>query len=68
MDRRRFLLTSLAGAFAPLAGEAQQAGKVWRVGIFATANPRVYDDIVDALRKTQAPAPLPYFLGADFVK
>ena len=34
MDRRRFLLTSLAGAFAaPLAAEAQQVGKVYRVGI-----------------------------------
>jgi|SoiMethySBSTD1v2_1073268.scaffolds.fasta_scaffold148062_2 ABC-type uncharacterized transport system substrate-binding protein len=34
MDRRRFLLTSLAGAFAvPLAAGAQQAGKVYRVGI-----------------------------------
>ena len=33
MDRRRFLLTSLAGALAaPLAAEAQQAGKVYRVG------------------------------------
>jgi putative tryptophan/tyrosine transport system substrate-binding protein len=35
MDRRRFLLISLAGAVAaPLAVEAQQAGKVWRVGLF----------------------------------
>jgi putative tryptophan/tyrosine transport system substrate-binding protein len=34
MDRRRFILTSLAGAFAPpLAVEAQQPGKVYRVGI-----------------------------------
>ena len=36
MDRRRFLLTSLAGALAaPLAGEAQQAakGKVYRIGL-----------------------------------
>jgi putative ABC transport system substrate-binding protein len=34
MDRRRFLLTSLAGAVAaPLAAEAQQAGKVYRIGI-----------------------------------
>ena len=33
MDRRRFLLTSLAGAIAsPLAAEGQQAGKVWRIG------------------------------------
>ena len=36
MDRRRFLLTSLAGVLAaPLAAEAQQAGKVYRVGILA---------------------------------
>jgi putative tryptophan/tyrosine transport system substrate-binding protein len=34
MDRRRFLLTSLAGALAaPRAAEAQQPGKVYRVGI-----------------------------------
>jgi putative ABC transport system substrate-binding protein len=34
MDRRRFLVTSLAGAFAaPLSAQAQQAGKVYRVGI-----------------------------------
>jgi hypothetical protein len=34
MDRRRFLLTSLAGALAaPLAAGAQQAGRVARVGI-----------------------------------
>ena len=33
MDRRRFLLTSLAGALAvPPATGAQPAGKVWRVG------------------------------------
>ncbi len=33
MDRRRFLLTSLAGALAaPRAAEAQPAGKVWRIG------------------------------------
>ena len=34
MDRRRFLLTSLAGVLtAPLAAETQQAGKVWRIGL-----------------------------------
>jgi hypothetical protein len=33
MDRRRFLLTSLAGALAaPLGVEAQQTGKVYRIG------------------------------------
>jgi putative ABC transport system substrate-binding protein len=37
MDRRRFLLTSLAGALAlPLAAEAQQDRKVYRIGYLAT--------------------------------
>jgi putative tryptophan/tyrosine transport system substrate-binding protein len=36
MDRRRFLLTSLAGVLAaPFAAAAQQAGKVYRVGILS---------------------------------
>ena len=36
MDRRRFVLTSLAGALArPLATEAQQAARVYRIGILA---------------------------------
>jgi hypothetical protein len=36
MDRRRFLLTSLAGALAaPLAVEAQQAGRMYRIGTFS---------------------------------
>jgi hypothetical protein len=34
MDRRRFLLTSLAGVLAaPFAPGAQPAGKVYRIGI-----------------------------------
>jgi hypothetical protein len=38
MDRRRFLLTSLAGAVAaPLAAEAQETGKVYRLGYVAPA-------------------------------
>jgi putative ABC transport system substrate-binding protein len=38
MDRRRFLLTALAGALAaPLATQAQQATKMYRVGILSTA-------------------------------
>jgi putative ABC transport system substrate-binding protein len=37
MDRRRFLLISLAGALtAPLAAEAQHVGKVYRIGILTT--------------------------------
>jgi putative ABC transport system substrate-binding protein len=40
MDRRRFLLTSLGGAFAaPLVAEAQQAGKVWRIGFLGSGTP-----------------------------
>jgi putative tryptophan/tyrosine transport system substrate-binding protein len=39
MDRRRFLLTSLAGALAaPLAAEAQQTGKIPRIG-YLTVGP-----------------------------
>src|SRR6266705_5351969 len=39
MDRRRFLLTSLAGALAgPLGAEAQQADKTARVGYLTTAD------------------------------
>jgi putative ABC transport system substrate-binding protein len=37
MDRRRFLLTSVVGAIAgPLVVEAQQAGRIARIGVLAT--------------------------------
>jgi putative tryptophan/tyrosine transport system substrate-binding protein len=40
VDRRRFLLTSLAGALvAPLAAEAQPAGKVARIGVLLFGTP-----------------------------
>ena len=40
MDRRSFLLTSVAGAFAaPLAVGAQQAGKVPRIAVLTTSSP-----------------------------
>jgi putative tryptophan/tyrosine transport system substrate-binding protein len=35
MDRRRFVVTSLAGAVAPLGAEAQRPGKVYRLGTLA---------------------------------
>ena len=39
MDRRRFLLTSVAGALAaPLATEAQQAARITRIGYLQTDN------------------------------
>ena len=40
MDRRRFLLTSLAGALAaPLGVEGQQAGRVYRLGVLRQTVP-----------------------------
>jgi len=52
MDRRVFIGTLVSGLLAaPLAAEVQQAGKVWRVGVLVTANPRVYDGFVDELRR-----------------
>ena len=45
MDRRRFLLTSLAGSLAaPLGADAQQAGKVYRVGVLSSGSVAL-DDI-----------------------
>jgi putative ABC transport system substrate-binding protein len=42
MDRRRFLVTSLAAALAaPLAGRAQQAGKVYRIGLLSPTSQAV---------------------------
>jgi hypothetical protein len=44
MDRRRFLLTSLAGALAaPLAAEGQQARKVYRIGWLGITPPAPSD-------------------------
>jgi len=44
MDRRRFLLTSLAGAFAaPLAVAAQQGSKTARVGVLVAGPPQAVD-------------------------
>ena len=52
MDRRVFIGTLVSGLLAaPLAADVQQAGKVWRVGVLVTANPRVYDGSVDELRR-----------------
>ena len=39
MDRRAFLGTLTGGLLAaPLAAEAQQRGKVWRIGVLSTAD------------------------------
>jgi putative tryptophan/tyrosine transport system substrate-binding protein len=51
MDRRRFLLTSLAGVLAaPLAAEGQQAGKVWRIGWLSPPSAETGASALDALR------------------
>ena len=51
VDRRRFLLISLAGVLAgPLAGEAQQAGKVYRIGVLGNENNRPWDGFRQGLR------------------
>jgi putative tryptophan/tyrosine transport system substrate-binding protein len=44
MDRRRFLLTSLAIFAAPHNIEAQRAGRLWRVGILAAGSASARDD------------------------
>jgi putative ABC transport system substrate-binding protein len=52
MDRRRFLVTSLAGALIPpLAAEAQQAGKVSRVGYLRSTRPVPGDPSEEAFRE-----------------
>ena len=50
MDRRRVLLTSLAGVLAwPLGVEAQQAGKVYRIGVILTLAAGENEHLVKAL-------------------
>ena len=52
MDRRRFLLISLGGVcYAPVVAEAQQAGKMTRVGFLAGA------------RREALPISVPTFIG-----
>ena len=52
MDRRTFLGT-LAGSLlaAPLAAEAQQAGKVWRIGMLETRSAVLNAANIDAFRR-----------------
>jgi putative tryptophan/tyrosine transport system substrate-binding protein len=58
VNRRRFLLTSLAGAFAaPLAAGAQQPAKVFRIGILSNVPPtnptgaQIWGAFVEGLRE-----------------
>jgi putative tryptophan/tyrosine transport system substrate-binding protein len=51
MDRRRFLQTSLAGVLAaPLGAEAQQTGKVYRIGYLGGTGPAVVAPSMAAFR------------------
>ena len=52
MDRRRFLLTSLAGAFtAARAAEAQQVVKIYRIGMLETRSTALNAANIDAFRQ-----------------
>jgi putative ABC transport system substrate-binding protein len=51
MDRRRFLLTSLAGVLAAPLGAGAQAGKVYRVGILQTTPNTPAVNYTEALRQ-----------------
>jgi putative tryptophan/tyrosine transport system substrate-binding protein len=52
VDRRRFLLTSLAGTLAaPLAARAQQAGKVYRIGFLSPNSPTATAPYSEAFRQ-----------------
>jgi putative ABC transport system substrate-binding protein len=52
MDRRRFLLTSLAGVLAvPLGAEAQRAGKVHRIGFLGNSTAAFEANLVGPLRE-----------------
>ena len=52
MDRRGFLLTSLAGVLAaPLTAGAQQIGKVARIGLLVSGPPPEQHVCVQALRR-----------------
>ena len=51
MDRRAFILATGAGLLAaPLAAAAQQAEKVWQIGLLGPAGERVYTDVLLSLR------------------
>jgi len=52
MDRRRFLLTSLAGALAaPLAAEGQPPGKIALIGVLFASTPAATAHLLGGLRK-----------------
>jgi putative tryptophan/tyrosine transport system substrate-binding protein len=66
MDRCRFLITSLAGAVAgPLAGEAQPAGKVYRIGMLERTSTTINAANLNGFR--QGLRELGYVEGKNFI-
>lgn len=52
MDRRRFLALALSSLVAPLEVEAQQAGKVYRIGVLAPVSVPIYmTPFIEGLRE-----------------
>ncbi len=51
MDRRAFVTGTLTLLAAPLAAQAQKAGKVWRVGFLGIAAPHLVEVLVQRLRE-----------------
>ena len=51
MERRTFITGMAMLAAAPLAAEAQQTGKLWRIGFLGVGLPNQNDDLVEALRE-----------------
>ncbi len=52
VDRRTFILTStLAGVAAPFLVEAQQAGRVWKVGVLEPGHLAVQAHLIEAFRQ-----------------
>jgi len=51
--RRRDFIKAVVGSTAvwPLAGRAQQAGKVWRIGFIAHGHESFYDALFEGLRE-----------------
>jgi putative ABC transport system substrate-binding protein len=51
IDRRAFIVGGVAGFAAPLAAEAQQAGKVWKIGFLGPSSSGTGGHLVQAFRQ-----------------
>ena len=51
MSRRAFMTGALALLAAPLGAEAQQARKVWRIGVILTSAPNESGHLIKALEE-----------------